>query len=96
MVQIVAVSKVSDGFAMKTLNVKSMDMNEIAKVVRSEVSGWGFDDTNFEIFKYNPKGGNWLVVAQHTGRGWVRISTWVKNWEKYATPSWKAQALRFA
>lgn len=96
MVQIVAVSKVGGGFAMKTLNVKSVDMNEIVKVCGKEITGWGFDDTNFEIFKYNPQGNNWLVVAQHTGRGWVRISTWVKNWEKYATPTWKAMAQRFA
>jgi len=96
MTQIIAVCKLGDEFAVKMLNVKSMDMNEIAKVCRDKLTGWGFDDTNFELFKYNSKGGNWLVVAQHTGRGWVRISTWVKNWEKYATPSWKAKALRFA
>lgn len=96
MVQIVAVSKAGEGFAIQTLNVKTMDMNEIAKVCGKELTGWGVNHINFELFQYNPKGGNWLVVAQHTGRGWVRISTWVKNWEKYATPTWKALAERFA
>lgn len=88
MAKLIAVCKYGDGFAVKNLTVKSMDMNEIVKVCNQHITGWGFDNVNFELFSYDPKMENPAVVAQHTGRGWVRISTFVKNWEKYATPSW--------
>ena len=82
---IIAVGQTKDGFQIKTISVKAMDMKEIAQTCYMEL-GW-FGD-NFELFKYNASGKNWLVVARHTGRGWVRISTFVKNWDKYATPAW--------
>ena len=90
-----AVCKMQDGFGIRSFKVKKLDMNEIVRAIQTEISGWGFDSTNFEIFQKNAhdkSGNSWLVVAQHTGRGWVRISTFVDNWEKYATSSWIKRA----
>jgi len=87
MVTLTCVSKISDGYAIKNITVKSMDAVEIAKAFDKQVSGWGFNTTDFEIFKYDAKIKTWLVVAQHTGRGWVHVSTFVKNWDKIAVPS---------
>ena len=87
MVTLTCVSKLKDGYAIKNITVKSMDAVEIAKAFDKQVSGWGFNTTDFEIFKYDVKIKTWVVVAQHTGRGWVHVSTFVKNWDKIAVPS---------
>ena len=87
MVTLTCVSKIRDGYAIKNITVKSMDAVEIAKAFSKQVSGWGFNTDDFEIFKYDAKIKTWLVVAQHTGRGWVHVSTFVKNWNKIAVPS---------
>ena len=87
MVTLTCVSKISDGYAIKNITVKSMDAVEIAKAFDKQVSGWGFNTTDFEIFKYDAKIKTWTSVAQHTGRGWVRVPPFVKNWDKMAVPS---------
>lgn len=86
MVKLIVVTKLKDGFSITNLNVKSMDMKEIASKFRSEV-GWGHNTDDCEIFRPYPNGAySW--VARHTGRGWTRVATTVKNWDKYASPSW--------
>ncbi len=85
MVTLVCICKGNDGFILKNLTVRSLDMKEIIDKFRKTI-GWGFDTTNFEIFQQGK--GTWYCVAMHNGRGWTRIATNVKGWEKYASPSW--------
>ena len=87
MVTLTCVSKLKDGYAIQNITVKSMDAVEIAKAFDKQVSGWGFNTTDFEIYRWSAKNKHWDVVAQHTGRGWVYIPTYVKNWDKMAVPS---------
>ena len=87
MVAITVVSRSQDGFALQTISVKSMDMKEIVKAVDRDLS-WAVNSGDCELFHYNAKGRNWISVGRKTGRGWVRISTFVKNWDKFASPSW--------
>lgn len=84
MVTLTCVSKVKDGYALKDITVKSLDMNQIISTFRKEV-GWGFNTTDFEIFKHGKA--YWENIAQHTSRGWVYININVKGWDKYAVPS---------
>lgn len=95
MVNITVVSKNSNGFSIETINVKSMDMKEIIKKMDSGLS-WAINTGDCELFYYNTRGKNWLSVGRRTGRGWTRISTFVKGWDKYASPSWvkKVKSLR--
>lgn len=87
MVAITVVSRSQDGFALQTISVKSMDMKEIVRAVDRDLS-WAVNSGDCELFHYNARGKIWTSVARRTGRGWVRISTFVKNWDKYASPSW--------
>lgn len=87
MVVLTCVCKLRDGYAVQNLTVKSVDAVLIEKEFRKQISGWGFNTTDFEIFKWDAKNKHWNVVAQHTGRGWVYIPTYVKNWDKVANPS---------
>lgn len=95
MVAITVVSKSSNGFSIQNITVKSIDMKEIIKKMDSEL-GWSVNRDDCEVFYYNAKGKNWLSVGRRTGRGWTRISTFVKGWDKYASPSWvkKVKSLR--
>lgn len=85
MVKLIAVCKTKDGFDIKVLNTKELDMNKIAKEVGKGLS-WGFNSNDCEIFQITPNGSFW--VARRTGRGWSRVATSVKNWEKYSPASW--------
>lgn len=95
MVKLIVVTKMKDGFSITNFNVKSLDMKEIATKFRSEVSFWGHNPDDCEIFQPHPTG-RYSWVARHTGRGWTRVATTVKNWDKYASPSWvkKVKALK--
>ena len=93
MVTLTAVCKLSDGFGIKSFKVKSLDMNEIAKQFGKQISGWGFNPENCEIYRYDSKKDMWYFIAKRTGRGWVRIATYVENWDKFATPSYRKSAI---
>ena len=86
MVTLTVVSKTGAGFQIKDLKVKAIDMTYIAKEFSRQISGWGFDPDNCEIFYRNKNG--WSGVAIRKGGRWAEIYVWVKNWEKYASPSW--------
>ena len=86
MVTLTVVCKLKNGFGIVDLKVKAIDMTYIAKEFPRQVSGWGFDPDNCEIFYRNKNG--WSRVALIKGGKWAEIYTWVKNWDKYASPSW--------
>ena len=86
MVKLIVVSKLKDGFSVTTLTVREINMKEIATKFNKEV-GWGHNTDDCEIFRQSPNGTIYWI-ARRTGRGWTRIATNVKNWDKYASPSW--------
>ena len=88
MVKLIVVSKIQDGFAIRDFTVKSMDMKEIASQFPKQVSAWGFNVDDCEIFRQSPSTKSWYWVARRTGRGWTRVAATVKNWDKYSSPSW--------
>lgn len=86
MAKLIAICKTKDGFNVESLYTKKLDMNEIAKEVGKGL-GWGFNTNDCEIFEISPSGATFWV-ARRTSRGWSRISSSVKNWEKYSPASW--------
>lgn len=86
MAKLIAVCKTKDGFDIKVLTTKELDMNKIAKEVGKGL-GWGFNSNDCEIFQITPDGLTYWV-ARRTNRGWSRVSLNVKNWDKYAPASW--------
>lgn len=89
MTNILAVYKGAGGFVLKPITVKALDMKDISKACNPFLMTYNVFD--FELFAYSSHYKEWKSIAQHTGRGWVRISIFVDNWEKYAVPSWVKQ-----
>lgn len=79
--------KSSEGYHVQNLVVKSLDMDEIAKQFPKQID-WATNSIDCEIFMKTTGKGGWIWIARRNGRGWTEINTRVKNWERYASPSY--------
>lgn len=84
MVTLVAVSKGKDDFDMESFEVSEMDAKEIGRKIDTDL-GWSINRSDFEVFRKSNS--TWLWVVRVKGRT-VRYASYVKNWDKYSSPSW--------